>query len=93
MPGFAPTTRPGRLACWLAVGFAAWFLLNEALMNFLRRPIALLSWVGLALGLGAGVMALVAILRQRERGTAVFLSLFPGAFVLVFLAGELVGGP
>lgn len=90
-----PTTRAGRLACWLALGFVAWFALNQVLMGLRQdldglplAPLILVGWAGLALGLAAGGVGLWAVLRRRERGALVFLATLPGASVLLFLLGE-----
>ena len=43
-------------------------------------------------GLAAGIVALIAILRKNERSWAVWLSLFPGVFMLTLIVGEFIGG-
>lgn len=51
-------------------------------------PLVVLSIAGMATGIGSGVVALVAILRSRERAVAVWLCLVPGAFALLFVLGK-----
>jgi hypothetical protein len=41
-------------------------------------------------GLSAGVIGLVALIRNRERSWFVWLAVLPGAFVLFLLLGELL---
>ncbi len=98
---FLPSTRLGRIACWLAVAFVAFFIANQALIGLWDATSmspwgaargVLIAWgiLGLSTGLVAGVLALVAVLRRRERGVAVFLAMVPGLFVLLFVLGELL---
>lgn len=93
---FRPTTRLGRLAARLALGFLAWFVVNQVLVALVQRydingMIFLpLAFLGMAVGLAAGVVALVAMVRQGERGVAAFLCLLPLAFVVSFGLGEIL---
>lgn len=41
-------------------------------------------------GLGAGVVGLVAVIRQHERSWLTWLMIVPGLFVLFLLVGELL---
>lgn len=79
-----PTTRPGLWAAWLAVGHVvlmpAWRVLpGGAALSF-------------AFGLAGGIVALVAILRRGERALTVFAAVLPLAFVVLFVAAELLIG-
>lgn len=93
-----PTTRWGRAACWFALAFLAWFFvvspLTMALQGSTRSApvpaLVALSIAGFASGGAAGGLALVAIVRARERSPLVYACLVPFAFVLIFLAGELL---
>jgi hypothetical protein len=79
-----PTTRPGTWAAWLAVGYLvlspAWRILPGG---------AIAAFVS---GLAGGVCALVAILRRGERALTVFAAVLPLAFVVLFVAAELLIG-
>lgn len=93
----APTTRLGRIACWLGLGFIAWFVANQTLMGLRQSlegipviPIILFGFLGLACGLAASVVGALAVVRKRERSVLVFLTLLPGLLVLFFLIGELL---
>jgi len=92
---WGPTTRLGRLAGWLGLAFLGWFVVNQLLIGMQqmidlpRWPLIAYGLGGLALGLAAGVVALVAIVRKRERSVVAFLATLPALLVLVFLAGEL----
>ena len=79
-----PATRPGSAAVWLA---AASLLLGPA-----WRILPLGGALGLLCGLAGGVIALVAILRNRERALLVFAALVPFALVVLFVLAELVVG-
>lgn len=96
-----PTTRLGRVACWAALAFVVLWFANSALAALVGTRViapegmlraALLSFgIGvLGLGLAAGILGAVAILRRHERAILVYLTLVPLAFVLLFLAGELL---
>ena len=79
-----PTTRLGRWAVRLAVGF----------------PVLVLAWsilpggaaLGFASGLAGGVVALVAIFRRGERAITVFASVLPLVLVVAFVLAELLVG-
>jgi hypothetical protein len=80
-----PTTRLGRWAVWLAVGFIvlvfAWRVMGPAG----AAP-------GFALGLAGGVVGLVAIFRRGERAITVFAAILPLALVVAFVLAELIVG-
>lgn len=99
MSRFPPSTRLGRTACWLALGFVAWWVLNMVLYwaslaglstGAARPAVIALSWLGMATGVATGVVASLAILLRKERGVSVFLCLLPGLFAVAFLLGELL---
>lgn len=92
-----PQTRLGRVAGWLALGFLAWFIFNQSIVvrdlpleGAQRLGLIALGLSGLALGLVAGVVAVVAIVRRHERGALVFLAALPGVMVVAFVLGELL---
>lgn len=96
---FLPSTRRGRIAAWLGVAFVAWFVVNQTLVvlrnqagadGLPRAALIAYGLAGLAIGLAATIVALVAIRRDHERGVAAYLCLLPGGFVAVFLLGELL---
>ncbi len=95
-----PTTRLGKVSMWLAVAFVVGFAINSVLvgvfgtstnpaMNEFSRTY--LPYWGIALfscGFLAGVVGLVAILKDKERSVVSLLTLVPALFVIVFLLGE-----
>ena len=100
-PRWAPTTRLGRVACWLALAFVVLWFANSALAAIvgtrvvapegaLRVGLILFGIGVLSLGAVAGILGAVAIVRRRERAILVYLTLVPLAFVVLFLAGELL---
>lgn len=92
-----PATRLGWWAVWLMAAFVVMFLINAFV--FMAMPSlgdgtwrqSLLPFYGIAMllcGLAAGIVGLVAIMRQHERSWLVWLTLLPGMFVLFLLLGE-----
>lgn len=94
---FLPTTPLGRLAARLGVAFVAWFASNQAIVvsggvteGPLRLAVIAFGLAGLALGLVTGIVATLAIVRQRERAILAFVLTVPALMVLAFLLGELL---
>ena len=79
-----PTTPLGRWAVGLATAFFALVLVGAVV----PRGGAL----AFVCGLTGGVIALVAIVRERERALTVFAALAPLAFAVAFVVAELIGG-
>ncbi len=90
-----PVSRLG----WWAVGLAVLYSLMGIINNFvfMRLPAdtawrqTVLPWYGIAMllvGLSAGVVALLAMFRYRERSWLVWLTLLQWAFTLFMLFGE-----
>ena len=95
-----PTTRTGRWSMWFAFTFLVMYGINSLVflpLSFVSDPtvnafrMSVLPFWGIAMmamGAIAGVVALVAIVRQRERSWIVWATIFPLVFVVIFLAGE-----
>jgi hypothetical protein len=81
---FAPVTRLGRWAVVLAVAAVG----LVALAAIVPRGAS----IGFAAGIGAGVSALVAIVRDRERAVSVFAALVPLVIAVAFGLAELISG-
>jgi hypothetical protein len=92
-----PHTRLGWWSVRLGVGFTVLFLIN----SFVFMPSSsdapwrhvILPFYGIFMllcGLGAGVVGLIAVIRQHERSWLVWLMIVPGLFVLFLLVGELL---
>jgi hypothetical protein len=79
-----PTTNLGR---W-AVGFTLAFFPLVFAAAVVPRGAAL----GLVCGLASGVVALMAIVRDRERAVTVFAALVPLAIAVAFVLAELISG-
>lgn len=99
MAQFSPSTRLGRIACWLGIAFVAWWFLNMVLFwasmaelptGATRWSIIALSWLGMATGVATAVLAFLALLWKKDRSIAVWLCLIPGLFAIAFLLGELL---
>ena len=61
------------------------------LKDIIARPaLALTMLAGMAAGISAFVIGLIAVLRQKERAVLVFGSTLIGALLMIFLLGELI---
>lgn len=95
-----PTTRLGRIAGRLGLAFVGWFIVNQSLVGLRDEGVeipeaarvAIIAWglLGLGVGLVAGVLAGISIIRRGERSLLVYLATLPALFVLVLLLGELL---
>lgn len=90
-----PASKLGWWAVGLALGYLAFYIVDmiiiatrfslPASQNVIMINFGLLM---LLLGLAAGILALIAILRRHERSWMVWLSLLPGLAVIFLLIGE-----
>jgi succinate dehydrogenase hydrophobic anchor subunit len=98
-----PSTRLGWWAVRLAGLFIVLFMINSLVLMpvFSTTSNASLAWFSqtflpfygilMALcGLAAGIVGLLAVIRQHERSWLVWLTILPGALVLFLVLGELV---
>lgn len=95
-----PTTRTGKVSMWLAVAFLVGFAINSVLVgvvgttedaavsDFSRTYLPYWGVALFACGFAAGVVGLVAILKDGERSLVTLLTLVPALFVTMFLIGE-----
>jgi hypothetical protein len=90
-----PSTKLGWWSVWLMVAFAVMFVVNQAVFMNLPESVpwrtSVLPFYGIAMlacGLAAGVTALIAIIRKRERSWLVWLPLLAGLNVVFLLVGE-----
>ena len=90
-----PSTRAGWWALGLAIAYEVLNLINSIV--FMRLPESVpwrqtvLPFYGIFMmlcGLAAGIVGLIAILRNHERSWLVWLSVLVGAFALLFVLGE-----
>ncbi len=90
-----PSTKSGWWAVGLAVTYAGMGIINTFV--FMRLPEdapwrqTILPYYGLlmvACGLSAGVAALIAVIRNRERSWLVWLTIIQWVFTLTLLFGE-----
>ena len=89
-----PSTQLGRWSVALAGAFVL-MIINSAVFMRLSGDVpwqaTLLPFYGITMilcALAAGIVALVAVIRQHERSWLVWLSLLVGLFVVVLLLGE-----
>jgi hypothetical protein len=96
-----PSTRLGWWAVGLAGAFVVMFIINSAVFMPLFSHSGPYDWFSqtvlpfygifmILCGLSAGIVGLIAVLRQHERSWMVWLTILPCAFVLFLLLGELL---
>ncbi|PKQ37774.1 MAG: hypothetical protein CVT59_05765 [Actinobacteria bacterium HGW-Actinobacteria-1] len=95
-----PTSKVGRVSMWLALAFVVLFAINSfvfmplgrstnAAYNVFSQRVLPFYGVGMLLcGVAAGSVALLAIIKKRERSLVLWLALFPLAFTIFLLLGE-----
>ena len=95
-----PTTKLGRWSMWLAVAFIVMFAINsvfigafgtstnEAVDAFSRTVMPFYGIGLLMVGVSAGAIGLISIIKDHERSWVAWATLLPLAFVLVLLIGE-----
>ena len=95
-----PKSRLGRWSMWLAVAFVVMFVINsvfigafgastnETLDAFSRTVMPFYGIGMLLVGVSAGVIGLISIIKNHERSWVVWATLLPLAFVLFLLIGE-----
>jgi len=92
-----PKTRLGWMAGSFMIAFIVLFLINSFVFMppstnalFSRTFLIFYGILMILCGLAAGVVGLVALIRNHERSWFVWLAVLPGAFVLFLLLGELL---
>lgn len=95
-----PATKLGRISMWMAIAFIIAFGINGAIVGvvgtstdaavneFSRTYMPYWGMVLMGTGFAAGVVGLVAILKDKERSLVTLLTLVPTLFVVMFLLGE-----
>lgn len=95
-----PTTKLGRWSMWLAVAFIVMFTINsvfvgalgtstnEAVGAFSRIVMPFYGIGMLMVGVSAGAVGLISIIRDHERSWVAWATLLPLVFVLFLLIGE-----
>jgi hypothetical protein len=79
-----PTTALGRWGVGLLIAFFA--------LVFLAGVVPRGAALGFAAGLTGGAMALIAIMRDRERAVSVFVAVVPLVIAIAFVVAELISG-
>ena len=93
-----PTTKLGKWAMWLMLGFVILFGLSQVLYILsvagleTRANTNPVSIIGSLLGFGAGiaafVLSLISIIKYKERAILIYIILAISAFPVVFMIGE-----
>ena len=91
-----PSTKLGWWAVGLAVGWLGFNIGSSIIVNIRSRMPAtsenvfLINYglLMLLVGLAAGIVALIALLRKREHSWLVWASLLPGLMAIVLVIGE-----
>jgi hypothetical protein len=82
-----PTSPLGRYALWSAGAFLALIVSTTIVQSVTAPPHAsrlALVWLTLAAAVAGAVMALIAILRDKDRAILTFVALVPAVFSLLF---------
>jgi hypothetical protein len=96
-----PVTRLGRQAVWFGLGFLVLFVLNIFINLNLVRPADEPGFMGfywalvifmLGCGLAGGVLGLLAVTKQHEHSSLIWISIVLGLFVLLLVLNEIVQG-
>ena len=83
-----PGTRLGWWAVWLMLAYVMMYIITMAVIA-LRLSLPPVYGISMLLcGLAAGVLGLVALVKEHERSWIVWIALLPGVFVLFLLIGE-----
>lgn len=90
-----PKSKLGWWAVGLGLGYLVFYIANMVIMGLrsslpeTNRVVMInFGFVMLLLGLAAGVVALIAILKKHERSWAVWLALLTGVSTLFLIIGE-----
>lgn len=90
-----PSTSLGWWSVALAVTFVVLYIINSAVFMRLTGGApwrhAILPFYGIAMlscGLAAGIVGLIAVIRQHERSLLAWLAILPGLMVLFLILGE-----
>jgi len=90
-----PHTKLGWWGLWLGVAFIVMFIVNIAVFSLVTDETAwrqtILPFYGpfmLLCGLAGGVVGLIAMIRQRERSSLVWLAILVGLFVFIIILNE-----
>jgi len=91
-----PSTKLGWWAMGLAIGWVFLNIATSVIIEIRSRmpattesPVAMnFGFLMLLVGLAAGIVALIAILRKHERSWLVWAALLPGVSVIFLLIGE-----
>lgn len=104
--GIVPKTTSGKWSVGLIVVMPILFVIGTSLTNLLyesvpaggtivadiaaRPALALTMLAGMAAGIAAFLVGLLALVRQNERALLVYVSTVVGMLLMVFLAGEFI---
>jgi hypothetical protein len=90
-----PATSPGWWAVGLAAVYLVMLLINSAVLMRISEDMpwrtTVLPFYGIFMilsGLAAGVIGLIALLRNHERSWLVWMAIVPGLSAFVFILGE-----
>jgi hypothetical protein len=99
-----PTTAPGKWSLGLIIAMPVFLFMGGLFTNWLypsvpaggtiladiaaRPALALAMLAGMAAGVSAFMVGLLAVIWRKEPGLLVFISIGIGALLVVFLAGE-----
>jgi len=97
----SPATALGRRSAWFGIVFVVLFVLNIFINLYWVRPAEEPGLLGfywlfvicmLVCGLAGGMFGLMAVIKQHERSSLVWLAVFLGLFVLLIVINEVLQG-
>lgn len=83
-----PATRLGWWAVWLMLAYVVLYIITMAVIALRLSLPPVYGIFMLLCGLAAGIIGLVAIVKQHEHSWLVWVALLPGIFVIFLLLGE-----
>lgn len=96
-----PVTAFGHRSVWLGIGFVVLFVLNIFVNLYLVRPADEPGLLGfywtfvilmLLCGITGGVLGIMAVTKQHERSSLVWLAILLGLFVVLLVFNEMLQG-
>jgi quinol-cytochrome oxidoreductase complex cytochrome b subunit len=96
-----PGTGLARRSVWLGSAFVVMFVLNIFINLYLVRPADEPGFMGfywafvifmLVCGLAGGILGLIAVTRQHEHSSLIWISVLLGLFVLLLVLNEIMQG-
>ena len=84
-----PSTKLGWWSVALLATFAAFFIINSMVLTpWIVEVPRWQAFAALSIGLAAGIVGLIAVIRRHERSWLVWLAMLPGLMIVAFVLSE-----